>query len=94
MSKKDKEKKILTFYVNFSKTLKENGEIEFDLFKSNRFKPMKNSHVLKCNIPIPKVLFGESFLVANLHINSPHHAKGDVEIQELVKELDRIKNSE
>lgn len=62
-------KNSITFYVNFSK-VREGGNIDYKVYKTQRFIPMRNSETIKVTVKIPEALF-KMTLSSEVEVQSP-----------------------
>jgi hypothetical protein len=87
--------KQLEFYINFKKKLSKHGNVQFDLFKSTKFNPMKNSETIRCTLDIPETYFKEQTLKAHFKLNPNYKnlAEATVEdnrLKDLEDELNQL----
>jgi hypothetical protein len=62
-------KNEITFWVNFSK-VRDGGKVDYKLYKTQRFIPMRNSETIKVTVKIPEALF-KMTLSSEVEVESP-----------------------
>ncbi|MGV9200529.1 MAG: hypothetical protein ACOC4M_17105 [Promethearchaeia archaeon] len=62
-------KNAITFWVNFSK-VRDGGNIDYKVYKTRRFIPMRNSETIKVTVKIPEALF-KMTLSAEIEVETP-----------------------
>ncbi|MFO8017916.1 MAG: hypothetical protein R6U96_04730 [Promethearchaeia archaeon] len=88
----------IEFYINFKKKIGKRG-VQFDVYKSTKFNPAKNSETIKCTLAIPDAYFQEQILQAHFEINpqNPHIAEAKIEdnrLSNLEKQLKELTKEE